>query len=255
MTAAAYREPYRAQAGVLALLVHAAFFTFLYFGVSWQTFQVESMSVELWDGLPVPAATGAEAAPPPPPQPIAPQPVEAAPVPAEVKPDIVLPDKQKPASRPPPKVASKPVEPTRKPSLLERYGIGSSDGGAASGNGRGAGQVQAEVARERAGRLSATQKIIAEYVARIRAKIKGNVIVPPDVPVNALVRFSVTVLPDGTVMSARLTQSSTFPAYDVAVERAILKSQPLPLPQDPDLFNNFRELRLCFSPFREDLCR
>jgi len=32
------------------------------------------------------------------------------------------------------------------------------------------------------------------------------------------------------------------------VERAILKSQPLPLPPDVTLFNRFRELKLVFRP-------
>lgn len=246
MLAATYREPYQFSAGVLALLVHGLFFSLLYFGFSWQSYPVDSMSVELWDGLPATAGAQAAAPPPAPLQPPAPTPVTS--TQAALKPDIVLPDKQKPAT-PPPKTVTKPAP--AKPSLLERYGITPSP--AAAGN--SSGQVQQMVARERAGRLSETQRTVAEYVARIRTKIKGNVIAPPEVPQNALVRFAVTVLPDGTVMSARLLQSSNYPAYDAAVERAILKSQPLPLPPDPDLFSNFRELRLCFSPFREELCR
>jgi colicin import membrane protein len=46
----------------------------------------------------------------------------------------------------------------------------------------------------------------------------------------------------------RLAQSSGNAAYDNAVERAILKSQPLPLPADASLFNRFRELKLKFKP-------
>jgi colicin import membrane protein len=37
-------------------------------------------------------------------------------------------------------------------------------------------------------------------------------------------------------------------AYDNAVERAILKAQPLPLPPDAALFNRFREMKLGFRP-------
>jgi colicin import membrane protein len=32
------------------------------------------------------------------------------------------------------------------------------------------------------------------------------------------------------------------------VERAILRAQPLPLPPDPALFKDFRELNLIFRP-------
>ena len=39
--------------------------------------------------------------------------------------------------------------------------------------------------------------------------------------------------------------------YDSAVERAIKKAQPLPLPPDVKLFGNFRELRLTFRPNSE----
>ena len=37
-------------------------------------------------------------------------------------------------------------------------------------------------------------------------------------------------------------------AYDAAVERAILRAQPLPLPPDPALMRQFRELNLVFRP-------
>jgi colicin import membrane protein len=46
----------------------------------------------------------------------------------------------------------------------------------------------------------------------------------------------------------RLVRSSGIPAYDQAVERAILKSSPLPLPPDPTLFNQFRALNLQIQP-------
>jgi colicin import membrane protein len=71
---------------------------------------------------------------------------------------------------------------------------------------------------------------------------------PPDVPDNARAEFEVTLLPGGAVLSARLTKPSGKDAYDSAVERAIFKAQPLPLPPDVALFNKFRELHLKFSP-------
>jgi colicin import membrane protein len=58
----------------------------------------------------------------------------------------------------------------------------------------------------------------------------------------------VTLLPGGAVLKAELKKSSGNAAYDDAVERAILKSDPLPLPPDVQLFNRFRELDLVFKP-------
>lgn len=250
---ATYREPYQFSAGVLALLVHGIFFSVLYFGFSWQTHPLESMSVELWDGLPSGIADLAPAPPAPPILPPAPEPIIAPPVVESVKPDIVLPEKSKPASRPTLKPHPSHPIPSHQPTLLERYGISGNSGGG-SGTARSAGgRVQQLV--QQTGKLSDSQRTLMEYVAKIRAKIKGNVVAPPDVPLNALVRFAVTLLPDGSVINTRLTQGSDYAAYDTAVERAILKSQPLPLPPQPELFNQFRELNLCFSPFKEELCR
>jgi colicin import membrane protein len=51
------------------------------------------------------------------------------------------------------------------------------------------------------------------------------------------------------VLSAKLKRSSnSIPAYDSAVERAIMRAQPLPLPPDPALMSQFRELNLVFKP-------
>jgi colicin import membrane protein len=87
----------------------------------------------------------------------------------------------------------------------------------------------------------------AEYQARIRAKIKANIVVPPDISGNPEAVFDVVQLPTGEVLGEpRLVKSSGHRGYDEAVLRAILKSQPLPRPERPELF--VRELRLNFTP-------
>jgi len=58
----------------------------------------------------------------------------------------------------------------------------------------------------------------------------------------------VVLLPGGEVLSVKLRKSSALALYDSAVERAILKAQPLPLPPDPSMFKHFRELNLIFRP-------
>ena len=56
------------------------------------------------------------------------------------------------------------------------------------------------------------------------------------------------VLPTGEVLEPILiVKSSGNKAYDEAVERGIIRSQPLPLPEDPELWQQFRELRLPFT--------
>jgi len=52
MSAIVYREPYRLSAGILAVVVHGAFFALLYFGFAWQVQSSVALSVELWQSLP-----------------------------------------------------------------------------------------------------------------------------------------------------------------------------------------------------------
>jgi colicin import membrane protein len=86
----------------------------------------------------------------------------------------------------------------------------------------------------------------ADWIRRIQSKIRGNVILPPDLPGNPEAVFEVIQLPTGEIIDARLTKSSGVKAYDDAVLRAILKSTPLPRPERADQFQ--RALLLRFRP-------
>jgi colicin import membrane protein len=79
------------------------------------------------------------------------------------------------------------------------------------------------------------------------------VVLPPNIEGNPEARFEVVLLPGGEVLSATLKKSSGHAAYDAAVERAINRASPLPVPNDTDLFQeNFRELNLVFRPKDKD---
>ena len=52
-------------------------------------------------------------------------------------------------------------------------------------------------------------------------------------------------MPSGEVINAKLLKGSGNAAYDDAVERAILKSSPLPKPRDPSDFQRELELTVC----------
>jgi colicin import membrane protein len=102
---------------------------------------------------------------------------------------------------------------------------------------------RAESARQQA---DARTKALNEYIARIQSKVRSNWILPADLVGNPEAVFDVVQLPTGEVLSAKLARSSGNAAYDAAVERAILKSSPLPLPAARELFE--RELKLTFRP-------
>jgi len=95
---------------------------------------------------------------------------------------------------------------------------------------------------------AARQKQLGQYMDRIRQKIRGRVVVPPGINGNPEAVYRVTLLPGGEVLDIKLVKSSGIPAYDAAVERAIHAADPLPVPGDPELFQQLRELPYKFRP-------
>ncbi len=237
MNAAVYQEPYRLPAGILALTVHLVFFVLLYFGFSWQTQPAVAMarSVELWQSLP-------DAAPVRPKVPVV-EKVLPPPLPVEVvKPEIVIPDKKpekrievvKPVEKPKPEVKHEVKKVVQPAPAAPKMPVVSA--------------AQQQAARDKAEQEAATGRVVDDAIGKIQSKIRRNVVMPPNVANDARAEFMVTLLPGGSVLNAHLTRSSGNTAYDNAVERAILKSDPLPLPSDTGLFSRFRELKLSFKP-------
>ncbi|HZM35852.1 MAG TPA: energy transducer TonB, partial [Burkholderiales bacterium] len=105
--------------------------------------------------------------------------------------------------------------------------------------------LQALIARKQsAARQSALDAWIGLISSRIRNHIPVSVV--EEVQGNPEAIFDVTLLPSGDVLNVTRRKSSGHRGYDEAVERAILKSSPLPKPDDPALFQ--RRLELRFRP-------
>jgi colicin import membrane protein len=116
-------------------------------------------------------------------------------------------------------------------------------------------QVAEEAERDRAEEQSgqaasaANAALIDDYRARIGAKIRQRVVLPPELRGNPEATYEVSLLPGGEVVEVRLRKSSGIPTYDAAVQRAILAAQPLPVPDDPELFRtHFRHFLSNFRP-------
>lgn len=107
-------------------------------------------------------------------------------------------------------------------------------------------QAALETRRRADAEAAALSQAKVDYVRRIQAKIKGNVILPPDLPGNPEAIFEVVQLPTGEIIDTVLRKSSGVRAYDDAVQRAVVKSSPLPRPERPELFQ--RTLTLKFRP-------
>lgn len=246
MSAAVFAEPHKLSAGVLALLVHGVFFALLFLGFSWQHQQPQGMVVDIWENLPQ-----KEEAVPPPPAPVPEQVREEVPVPPkpQAQPEPVKAEIEQASKKKVKKPKEEKVEPVAK---LTPKQLAAQKAAYAKWLQQEKEQQDKEAARQAAARAEAAAigKVVDEYVAKISSKIRRNIVSPPGVTSKIRAEFDVTVLPGGQLLESelRLTRSSGNSAYDSAVERAILKSQPLPLPPDPALFNRFRNLHLKFSP-------
>lgn len=250
MSATVYYEPYRLPAGILALLVHSVFFALLYFGFNWnrQVSAPATMSVELWRSLPEevvapPATPKVEEVVQPPLQQekvVEPEIVVPDTKKAPVKPVEIKPEKNKPV--PGAVEGVKPKPDTPKPVEQNPEARRIADEQAAS--------ALAERTRQDE-QVAARGSVVGEYKGKIERKIRKAVRNPPGVADDAHAEFLVTLLPDGSVLKAELKKSSGNAAYDNAVEHAIWKSVPLPLPPDVQLFSEFREILMTFKPEKE----
>lgn len=96
---------------------------------------------------------------------------------------------------------------------------------------------------------AANASLIGEFTEKIKAKIRGNVNKTLCGDGNPELRFEIGLLPTGELTGTpKLTKSSGSDACDEAVERAIIASEPLPLPEDASLKAEFKNLKLKFRP-------
>jgi colicin import membrane protein len=235
----------------LAVAVHLLLAAFLFYGVRWQTKATDVVEVELVRAMPEPVAAAPVAAPPepavePPPTPKpapkpepSPQP-KVQPKPAPAKSDIAIKEKEKP--KPPPKADPKPrVDPFQEQLRHEDEKLTQR---------KNADSAARELAQMEATRASsARSKAMTDYVGRIKGKIRGNIVLPPEIKGNPEAVFDVTQLPSGEILTVRLKRSSGNATLDAAIERAILKSSPLPRPEQADLFQ--RSLELKYRPLED----
>lgn len=249
-------------AGLMSLLVHIAFVGLLVYTVQWQNHPAAPVQAELWSALP-PLPT-----PEPPVEPVpAPAPVAETPAPAPPQPAPPPPPVEKPAIVVE-KAPAKPVEPPKPAADPDKAKMAREEAELkrldkemrAKEAREKAVQAQREQAEEqrleklqrdaeaklKADAQAAQANLIKGASDRITAKIRENTIVPASVTsaIAVVVRF--VLLPDGSVLdgSIHVVSSSGNPVYDEAVQRAIVASQPLPMPDDIVARRALRDLKL-----------
>ncbi len=274
-------EPGIGRALVYALIVHLVLLGVLFIGVRWQSHRPTPVMVELFRAAPAPMPKPVAKVEPPkpaPPKPEPPKPVPKVETPApKPEPRIEKPDiaqqaapkpepKPKPEVKPEPKPEAKPkpkpvakAEPKPKPAPKVEAKPKPKPRPSPTAIARN--EMRAELAREEAAiraqrqeaemrallAREASARALASWTDKIRAKIRANIILPPAMTGNPEAIFDVVLLPTGDVLGTpRLRRTSGDPRYDDAVLRAILKSSPLPRPDDPNIFT--RNLELRFRP-------
>jgi colicin import membrane protein len=254
-------EPPQPRSGTLrawglALLVHALLLAALTWGVSWRRHDTSvAVEAELWAAVPQEAAprpAAAEPEPPPPPAPTAepPQPSEA---------EIAL-------ARQRERKAREQAEQLRREQERQRLERERAERERAERERQARDKQLAEEkrrkeaeARRREQQLEAEREKLrqeqinramglagasgaptasgtalrsagpsASYAARIRARIKPNIVFADELPGNPSAEVEVRTAPDGTIVGRRIVKSSGVPAWDEAVLKAIDKTEVLP---------------------------
>jgi colicin import membrane protein len=257
----AHENPLALRAGILSVLVHGVLLAILLISFNWKAVQPASIAeVELWDSLPpvqpaikpVPPAPEPpkpepvpeikpEPKPEPPPEPKAEIQLKKEPV-RELKPKVEKPVEKPIPPKPDPAVKAKEDE-KRKLAELQKM-FAEEDKNSQQQQHKNEAQASAKAAS-----AAASAGEIDKYMGLISRKIRQNVNKQLCGTGKPELTFSIALMPTGEVIgSPRLLKGSGNTACDDAVERAIKLSQPLPVPSQPELFSQFRDLNLKFKP-------
>ncbi|MGH8506904.1 MAG: cell envelope integrity protein TolA [Stenotrophobium sp.] len=107
--------------------------------------------------------------------------------------------------------------------------------------------LKAQMNQEQQARLAAARKLRqATWADKIAAIVRNNWTRLPNSPDDFQCTVKVQLLPGGSVVSAKVIESCGNAGLDASVERAVLKSDPLPMPDNPDDFD--RNLTFIFQP-------
>lgn len=253
-------NPDSLKAGALAVLVHVVLLGALLISFNWKnTHPISIAQVELWDSIPAPRQQPViQPEPPAPVEKPIPEPVPE--VKPEIKPEpqVEIAIEKKPVKKEPPKPVNKTNEALAKLQEEARQDALKNKNTAKPDVSEALKKLQQESLTEdrtpgeqksTAAKSSASAGVVDEFKAKIQAKIRSHVNKTLCGDGNPELKFEIGLIPTGELSSApKLVKSSGNTTCDDAVERAIRMSEPLPLPQDANLFSQFRNLKLTFRP-------
>ena len=102
--------------------------------------------------------------------------------------------------------------------------------------------------RKEAARKARALTAAEKYKLLIRQKVSRNWARPPGAQTGLQCTVRVRLVPSGDVLQVTVVKTSGDERFDRSVENAVYKASPLPLPEDRDLFEYFREIEFIFNP-------
>lgn len=92
------------------------------------------------------------------------------------------------------------------------------------------------------------QGVVDKYKALVLQAISQNWLIPGAINKSLRSELMIRTAPGGMVLDVQLVKSSGNPAFDRSVRAAVLKASPLPVPEDADAFEQFRQFVLKVRP-------
>jgi len=268
-------EPGRILAIILALLVHGAFLLLLVFGVNWQSKKPELVQAELWSKLPpmkvVEPNVEPQPLPPPPPPTPPPQPIppKLEPKPEPPQPnlaDIELKKRQEKARKEKIEREQRELEDKKKKDDEAKKKREAEDKKKKDDEAKQKREAEDKIKKEEEAKKLAQQmadaaakkaaedkaraqgearkKVIDDWSEEIRALVRRRANVPETVTGNPVIQVRLKLLVNGVVFEGQIAKASGNRVYDEAVERAIAGIRQWPVPTDPEVFRNNREIIL-----------
>ena len=108
-------------------------------------------------------------------------------------------------------------------------------------------QMEAEQREHEAEQLREDQALLAQYSSRILSAISQEFNLT-GLPPGLSCVLRIRTVPGGEVVAVQIATSSGNPVFDQRASDAVTKASPLPVPEDPRLFEKMRDIRLTFKP-------
>ena len=109
-------------------------------------------------------------------------------------------------------------------------------------------EKERENARQTAANSARARSEVVKYTTLIKQRVSSSWSRPMGVAHGLQCVVKVRLTLSGDVLGATVVRSSGNTLFDRSVENAVYKAAPLPLPEDPALFDNFREIEFLFNP-------